>query len=71
MRFLVLNATICEEMTRDIIFSPAKKVDYASYEAKLAKYEPCLDAIMEDFQDSLFGLFLCRRVKETFIEKLT
>ena len=70
LRFLILVATILEEMTRDIVANPNAKVDYKKYQKKVKKYEPTMDAMLDDFQDNMFGTHYNRRYKETFIEML-
>ena len=49
LRFLILTATIFEEMTRFITANPKAKVDYRMYEKKIKKYEPTIEAMLEDF----------------------
>lgn len=70
LRFLILTATIFEEMTRDIIANPKSKVDYPAYAKKISKYEPTVKTMVEEFQDNMFGTHYNRRNKETFIEML-
>ena len=64
MRFMILTATIIEQMTRDLIETPGEKVNYQIYEKKIAKYAPTFDGMMEDFENSVFGVFYNRRNKE-------
>lgn len=51
-------------MTRDLIETPGEKVNYQFYEKKIAKYAPTFDGMMEDFENSVFGVFYNRRNKE-------
>lgn len=55
IRFLVSTATIIEEMTRDFVSNPAAEVNYAHYQKNIKRYEPTFMAILEDFEDSIFG----------------
>ena len=68
MYFMIIAATILEQMTREIIDDPYSEVDYDSYQHKIDKYQPTLLGILEDFEDSVFGVFYNRRPRETFVE---
>ena len=57
-------------MIRETIANPNFQVDYEEYQRKIDKYEPTLEAILEDFEDSVFGTHYNRRVRETFIDIL-
>ena len=70
LRFMIITATILEEMTREMIANPEVKPNYKAYERKIRKYEPTIDGIIQDFQDTVFGEFLNRRSRDTFIEML-
>ena len=70
LRFMIITATILEEMTREMIAHPEVKPNYKAYERKIRKYEPTIDGIIQDFQDTVFGEFLNRRSRDTFIEML-
>ena len=70
LRFMIITATILEEMTREMIAHPEVKPNYKVYERKIRKYEPTIDGIIQDFQDTVFGEFLNRRSRDTFIEML-
>ena len=67
---MITTATILEEMTRDLIEFPMLKINYKEYETKIKKYEPTFDGMMEDFEDTVFGVHYNRRNKDTFIEML-
>ena len=54
-----------------MIANPEVKPNYKAYERKIKKYEPTIDGIIEDFQDTVFGEFLNRRNRDSFIEMLT
>ena len=70
LRFLVTMATILEEMTRDMKANPAAEVDYNYYARKIKRYEPTYQAMMDDFENTIFGYFYNRRNKDQFIEML-
>ena len=70
IRFLVTIATILEEMTLDMIENPTADVDYKLYARKIKRYEPTFKAMMDDFENTIFGYFYNRRNKEQFIEML-
>ena len=70
LRFLVTMATILEEMTRDMKANPAAEVDYNHYARKIKRYEPTYQAMMDDFENTIFGYFYNRRNKDQFIEML-
>ena len=67
---MITTATILEEMTREMIAHPEVKPNYKAYERKIRKYEPTIDGIIQDFQDTVFGEFLNRRNRDSFIEML-
>ena len=67
LRFMITIATILEEMIRDFIEFPDRKVNYEKYQKRIKKYRPTFDGIMTDFEDSVFGIFYNSRMKETFI----
>ena len=46
------------------------KVNYKIYERKIKQYKPTIDAIMEDFEDNIFGTYINKLSKEDFIEAL-
>ena len=70
LRFLILSATIMEEMQLDLIARPYEKPDYAIYSRRIAKYEPTLEGMLADFEDNIFGYFYNRRTIESFIDHL-
>ena len=70
IRFLVTIATILEEMTLDMIENPTADIDYKLYARKIKRYEPTFKAMMDDFENTIFGYFYNRRNKEQFIEML-
>ena len=63
-------ATILEEMTRDMKANPESEVDYSHYARKIKRYEPTYTAMMDDFENTIFGYFYNRRNKDQFIEML-
>lgn len=67
---MVSIATILEEMTRDFVDNPSAEVDYAHYKKIIRRYEPTFLAILEDFEDCVFGEFYNRRNKDQFIEMM-
>ena len=46
------------------------KVNHKIYERKIKRFKPTIDAIMEDFEDNVFGTYANKRTKESFIEAL-
>ena len=48
-------ATILEEMTLDMVENPTAEVDYKLYARKIKRYEPTFKAMMEDFENTIFG----------------
>ena len=70
IRFMVIVATILEEMTNDMIEEPSPVIDYQFYKRKIKRYEPTFTAMMDDFENTIFGLFYNRRNKDQFIEML-
>ena len=42
MYFMIIAATILEQMTREIIEDPHSEVDYSTYQHKIEKYQPTL-----------------------------
>ena len=71
LKFLILSATIMEEMQLDLIANPQQKLDYSSYEHKIAKYEPTIKRMLDDFKDTLFDELYNRRTIGSFLERLT
>ena len=53
------------------MMTPNQKLDITKTQWKVAKYEPTIAGILEDFEDSVFGYFYNRRTLECFIDKLT
>ena len=45
-------------------------MNHKIYERKILRYKPTIDAIMEDFQDNIFGTYSNKRSKESFVEAL-
>ena len=70
LNFMISLATIVEEMTREIISNPYEKVNYKKYQRKIRKYQPTLEGMLEEFEDSVFGSQYNRRNREHFIEIL-
>ena len=64
LRFMITATTIMEEMTNDIRADPSADVDYKLYARKIKRYEPTFQAMMDDFEDTIFGLFYNRRNKD-------
>ena len=50
--------------------NPAAEVDYNHYARKIKRYEPTYQAMMDDFENTIFGYFYNRRNKDQFIEML-
>ena len=55
MNFLIIGATLVEEIIMEIQQDPAKQVDYAQFARKIDRYRPTLEGILEDFEDCIFG----------------
>lgn len=68
--FLIVCATILQELIVDIKEKPSEDVNYELYLRKLKKYEPTFDGMMEDFEDSIFGKLYNRRNQGQFIEMI-
>ena len=66
LRFLFISATILEEMQLDLMMNPKEKPDHAKIQWKIAKYEPTILGMLEDFEDTVFGYFYNRRSLECF-----
>ena len=64
---MITIATIFQEMQMDMIQNPMAKINYKIYERKIKRYKPTIDAIMEDFEDNVFGTYSNKRSKESFI----
>lgn len=61
MMFLITAATILEQMIRKLIKNPSFQIDYSAYQKKIEKYEPTLDGLLEDFENTVFGVHYNRR----------
>mgnify|MGYP001060123789 CR=1 FL=1 len=70
LRFMISTATILEEMERDFIEYPNRTIKYEKYQKRIRKYKPTFDGIMDDFEESIFGVFYNRRHRETFVDIL-
>jgi len=68
--FMISTATVLEEMIRDICRHPTMGVNFYAYQQKIRRYKPTYDGMMEDFVDSVFGEYLNKVSKKTFIENL-
>ena len=67
---MISQVTFLEMMIRDIMKDPEAEVDYDKYFNLSKKYKPTLDGMVEEFEDSIFGVHYTRRNRETFIELL-
>ena len=68
--FMISLATVIEQMVREYISNPEMKINYKIYQDKIKKYKPTLDAMLDEFEESIFGIHFNRRNRDTFIETL-
>jgi len=54
-RFLIICATVLQEFIIDFGANPGAEINPKAYLKKLKKYEPTIEAMMEDYEDGIFG----------------